>query len=71
MLSSKHLFQGKLSSLQQHTDKPHSANVSGRLLKTKKVQIISPDLHPVEHLWGQPGRAVRFRVTNTTTSTDL
>ena len=31
----------------------------------------SPDLIPIEHLWDQLGRAVRARVTNTTTLADL
>ena len=31
----------------------------------------SPDLNPIEKLWDQLGRAVRARVTNTTTLADL
>ena len=30
-----------------------------------------PDLNPIENLWDQLGRAVRARVTNTTTLADL
>uniref|UniRef100_A0A8C5A5Q1 Tc1-like transposase DDE domain-containing protein n=1 Tax=Gadus morhua TaxID=8049 RepID=A0A8C5A5Q1_GADMO len=31
----------------------------------------SPDLNPIQNLWDQLGRAVRARVTNTTTLADL
>uniref|UniRef100_A0A8C5FTC3 Tc1-like transposase DDE domain-containing protein n=1 Tax=Gadus morhua TaxID=8049 RepID=A0A8C5FTC3_GADMO len=41
------------------------------LLERMEWPASSSDLNPIENLWDQPGRAVRARVTNTTTLADL
>lgn len=62
--------------LQDDNARPHRARVITDYLQNARINRMewpanSPDLSPSEQLWDQLGRAVRARVTNTTTLADL
>ena len=69
---------GPKSILQDDNARPHRAGFIRDYLQNVGVdrmkwpaQDSCPDLNPIENLWDQLGRAVRARVTNTTTLADL
>ena len=67
---------GPNSILQDDNARPHSAGYFRDHFQNVGVERMewpasSPDLNPIEYLWDQLGRAVRARVTNTTTLADL
>ena len=67
---------GPNSILQDDNARPHRAGFIRDYLQNVGVEKMewpasSPDLNPIENLWDQLGRAVRARVTNTTTLADL
>ena len=50
--------------MQQHNARPHTARHTQGFLHRNNVQLLpwparSPDLSPIEHLWGHLGRRVR------------
>uniref|UniRef100_A0A667ZNY4 Transposase Tc1-like domain-containing protein n=1 Tax=Myripristis murdjan TaxID=586833 RepID=A0A667ZNY4_9TELE len=67
---------GPNSVLLDDNARPHRAGFIRDYLQSLAVERMewpasSPDLNPIERLWDQLGRAVRARVTNTTTLADL
>ncbi|KAL7828173.1 hypothetical protein AOLI_G00313250 [Acnodon oligacanthus] len=67
---------GPNSILQDDNTRPHRAGIIRDYLQNLGVERMewpasSPDLNPIKHLWDHLGRAVRSRVTNTTTLADL